>query len=206
MAVAGNGPPGGAIFPHHLQGRRARARPRHRLARQSRARKLPAASEAPSTTEPQPRIPAATAPCSASGAAARVMRRPARSAPGRARRSPPAWHRACAAGRAWQCAGNQQPEVLGEGDRADQFRGQVTPADHDGVVVGRGDRRAAMVLTADFHFPPVCYFRIPNKMSICETYFVPTARGCQRARAGFSYFGYRNRLSADAPQNSTAPP
>ncbi len=34
----------------------------------------PAVSDAPSTTEPQPRMPAATAPCSASGAAANVMR------------------------------------------------------------------------------------------------------------------------------------
>src|SRR6266699_184151 len=38
------------------------------------AKSLPAASEEPSTTEPQPRSPAATAPCSASGPAARVMR------------------------------------------------------------------------------------------------------------------------------------
>ena len=34
----------------------------------------PAVSEEPSTTEPQPSTPAATAPCIASGAAAKVMR------------------------------------------------------------------------------------------------------------------------------------
>jgi hypothetical protein len=38
------------------------------------ARKRPALSAAPRITEPQPRMPAATAPCSASGAAAYVIR------------------------------------------------------------------------------------------------------------------------------------
>jgi hypothetical protein len=38
------------------------------------AKNLPAASADPSTTDPQPRMPAATAPCRASGAAARVIR------------------------------------------------------------------------------------------------------------------------------------
>ena len=91
------------------------------------ARKRPAASEDPSTTEPQPRIPAATAPCSASGAAASVMRaactlgtRPCSAIATRvASRT-----RRCAGGR--QCTGQQQPEVLGEADGADQLARQVT--------------------------------------------------------------------------------
>ncbi len=50
-----------------LRGRRCERARRHRPA-------AAAASAEPRITEPQPRIPAATAPCSASGAAASVMR------------------------------------------------------------------------------------------------------------------------------------
>ena len=49
-------------------------RPPLRRASRLRAADCPAFCDAPRITEPQPRIPAATAPCSASGAAASVMR------------------------------------------------------------------------------------------------------------------------------------
>ena len=56
---------------------RSRSRPRGRRRRRPRTPsrdRAPAVSDAPRITEPQPRMPAATAPCSASGAAANVMR------------------------------------------------------------------------------------------------------------------------------------
>jgi hypothetical protein len=44
--------------------------------------------------------------------------------------------------------------VLGETDGADQFAGQVTAANHDGVGIRGADCGAAVLLAADFHFGP----------------------------------------------------
>ena len=120
------------------RGSRAPARPGSR----SRARSSSRAhsSAVPRITGPQPRIPAATAPCSESGSAASVIRAAtfvgiipcsAIATSSRSRKY------ALLLGRL--LAGEQQVEVLREAQPAHQVAGEVAAADLDPVGVGLAD-------------------------------------------------------------------
>ena len=131
----------------------------------------PAASDEPSTTEPQPRMPAATAPCSASGAAARVMRdactlgtRPCSAMATSVASST----RRCAAEGSAPVTSSQKCSV--KLMRADKLAGQIAAAHDDGVCVRRRDGRTALVLSPDLQKYPLAIISLYRKLwSIFET-------------------------------------
>jgi hypothetical protein len=57
-------------------------------------------------------------------------------------------------GRIGKLPGDQQPDVIGEADRADQLAAQVAATHHDRFRVGRGNRRRTLRLRTDLQANP----------------------------------------------------
>ena len=170
--------------PRHLGGH-----PPLRRARRRADARTPA--EVPSTTGPAPRIPAATAPCSDSGIGReRHPRRDVR------RHHPVLGDRdeqqveeeALLLGRL--VAGQQQVEVLREGEPAHQLAGQVAPAHLDAVGIGLADaadrapghRRAEAISGPVGRFPAGRSFH-NGGMASTQTIFGPSSSRSSRSSA-----------------------
>ena len=75
-----------------------------------------------------------------------------------------------------QRAGEQQPEVLGKVDPADQLARQITSPDEDRFFIGGADGRTVLVLATDPQNvrPLYQYFRYTKLPSVCETILDPS--------------------------------
>ena len=85
-----------------------------------------------------------------------------------------------------QAAGDEQPDVIGETDLADELGAQVATAHQDRVFVRGRDRGAAVCLRADLHGSNFSHSEICFAM---RTWSRGLRQGVKRARTTYSFFG-----------------